>query len=64
MSRGHEKSRDLEVATTGVCRESEFPPTEELNASAANPSFRLQIIPKTCYDAVKLNQFVRSVADA
>ena len=36
MSREHEKSRDLEVATTGVCRESEFPPTEELNASAAN----------------------------
>jgi hypothetical protein len=27
------ESRDLEVAPTGVCRESEFPPTEELNAS-------------------------------
>ena len=26
--------RDSEVAPTGVCRESEFPPTEELNGSA------------------------------
>ena len=31
------ESRDL-VAPTGVCRESEFPPTEELNASACHLS--------------------------
>ena len=27
-------------------------------------SFHLQIMPKTCYDAIKPNQFTRSVADA
>ena len=29
------KSRDREVAPTAMCRESKFPPTEELNVSVA-----------------------------